>query len=68
MTTNNTVPRTIEPLALTVEQVAQLLGISVRSVWRLSSAGDFPSPVSIGRSKRWARQAIEAYINTPKAD
>lgn len=49
-------------LLLTVDQVAGLLGISVRSVWRLASAGELPPPLSIGRSKRWERRSLEAFV------
>lgn len=50
------------PLLLTVDEVARLLGISVRSVWRLTSLGELPGPITLGRSKRWARRAIEEYV------
>ena len=53
----------LKPLALTADQVAQLLGISVRSVWRFSSAGELPRPISIGRSKQWDVRAIEDYLH-----
>jgi len=52
----------LKPLALTAEQVGQLLGISVRSVWRFSSAGELPGPISIGRSKRWDVRTIEDFL------
>jgi prophage regulatory protein len=50
------------PILLTVIEVSRLLGISVRSVWRLASSGDLPGPISIGRSKRWSRRVLEAYV------
>lgn len=40
------------------KEVAQLLGASVRQVWRLSSCGVLPPPISIGRSRRWRRTDI----------
>jgi len=51
-----------DQLALSVQQVAFLLDISVRSVWRLTSSGEFPRPVAIGRSRRWLRHAIDEYL------
>ncbi len=51
-----------DPLALSVQQVAFLLDISVRSVWRLTSSGELPRPVAIGRSRRWLRHAIDEYL------
>jgi len=50
------------PLLLDVKSVAWTLGIGVRSVWRLTSAGELPAPISVGRSKRWERRTIEAYV------
>lgn len=57
----------LRPLVLKAEQVAELLGISVRSVWRFSSAGELPGPISIGRSKRWDRRTIEEFIRQKAA-
>ena len=49
-------------LLLTVGHVARTLSLSIRTVWRLTSTGELPRPVSIGRAKRWERAAIEAYV------
>jgi excisionase family DNA binding protein len=51
-------------LALTVEEVAQLLGVSQRSIWKWVAAGTFPRPVKIGgsRAARWLRRDIEAHL------
>ena len=53
--------KTNRSLLLTVAQVAQLLQVSSRTVWRLASTGELPH-ISIGRSKRWERRAVESYI------
>ena len=45
-----------------VEQVACLLQISVRQVWRLSADGTMPPPMTFGRLKRWSREQLEAWI------
>lgn len=51
-----------QPL-LAVEAVAQRLGVSVKTVWRMRAAGEFPQPITIGRtSKRWPMEDVEAYI------
>ncbi|QDU45189.1 Helix-turn-helix domain protein [Symmachiella dynata] len=49
-------------LLLTVEQVAQLLQVSPRSVWRLRSAGDLPKPVKIGGAVRWIGEELRHWI------
>jgi len=45
-------------LAISARELAELLGISLRQVWRLNSAGKLPKPVRIGGSVRWNRQEI----------
>jgi predicted DNA-binding transcriptional regulator AlpA len=52
---------------LNVAQVASLLGISERSVWKHSLTGEIPSPFSIGRSQRWDSQDIHEFIANRKA-
>jgi len=45
--------RTTDPL-LTVRDVAHLLNVSPRTVWRLVSTGDLPRPIRLGpRTCRW---------------
>ena len=36
-----------------IKEVAQLLTISEREVWRLSAKGELPPPVKIGRCSAW---------------
>lgn len=51
-------------LLLNVTQVAKRLGISIRTVWRLTSAGQLAQPVAIGRCKRWRRRDVEAFVES----
>jgi len=58
-----------EPLLLSVVQLAQLLGVSVRHVWRLRDAGSMPAPIKLGKLIRWRKVAIERWLaecNTPR--
>ena len=48
---------------LTVDEVAALLGISVRSVWRLVSSGKMPRPVKLSRSCRWKKAEIIEWVD-----
>jgi predicted DNA-binding transcriptional regulator AlpA len=50
------------PLLLTAGEVARLLNISERSVFRLRSAGDLPKEVEVLGSVRWRRADIEAWV------
>src|SRR5207244_1146260 len=47
---------------LTALQVATMLGVSKRQVWRLASAGILPGRVKIGKLVRWRRDEIERWI------
>ena len=52
---------------LRVEQVAEVLGISKRTVWRLVSGGQLPQPVAIGRCKRWKQADVERFVESLKS-
>jgi excisionase family DNA binding protein len=52
-------------LLLDVTAVAQMLGVSVRHVWRMADAGEFPRAVSVGaKLKRWPRATVLAWIES----
>lgn len=50
------------PLLISVESVAELLGISPRSVWRRLSSGEMIEPIKIGKSVRWRRQEVIDWV------
>jgi excisionase family DNA binding protein len=50
------------PLLVTSEEVARLMQISERTLWRLLSAGKVPEPVRIGRSTRWRLNDVRRWI------
>jgi predicted DNA-binding transcriptional regulator AlpA len=62
----NTSTHESERLALTVRDVAGLLGISERHVWKLHSTSRLPRPIRLGRSVRWLRRDIEAALEAMK--
>jgi predicted DNA-binding transcriptional regulator AlpA len=53
---------------LTVKELAAMLGVHERSVWRMSAQaeaghGDFPRPLRIGpKTVRWRLADVEAYL------
>ena len=49
-------------LLLTVEEVSQLVGISVRQIQRLKRWERFPKVVRIGSSVRWRRRDVEQWV------
>lgn len=51
------------PRLLRVQEVARMLALSVREVWRRVDSGQLPKPVRLGgRIRRWLREEIEAVI------
>ena len=49
-------------LLLRVRDVAVMLGVSPRHVYRLSDAGRMPRPIKLGGAVRWDRDVIVAWI------
>lgn len=48
---------------LDVRQVAELLGVHPRTIWRLVSSGDLPAPNRIGpKIVRWRLADLEAHL------
>ena len=47
---------------LNARQVAKILNISTRTLWRLKSAGKLPQAVRVGGSVRWHPQDITEMI------
>ena len=51
-----------EQLLLTVKEVASLLHLGERTIWKLNATGEFPAPVRIGRAVRWDRREIDGWL------
>jgi excisionase family DNA binding protein len=54
--------RTVDPLVITVEELAELMQTSVRSIWRWNSQHSIPKPLRIGGSVRWRRDEVLKWI------
>ena len=50
------------PPLLTAGELANLLRVHRRQVYRLVSGGRCPPPLKIGRSARWSRAQIESWV------
>ena len=50
-------------LLLTADEVAAMLGVSERTLWRLLSAGKVPKPVRFGRNTRWRMAEVKEWID-----
>jgi prophage regulatory protein len=62
MENNKTPPR---KLLLDVHEVADMLGIAVRTIYKLISMGEFPKPKKIGRANRWRYDDLEGWAKRP---
>ena len=45
-------------IAISAKQLSQLLGVSLRQVWRLNATAKLPRPIRIGGSVRWNRAEV----------
>lgn len=59
-TPKQTVPD--EHLLLDTKQVAELLGIGERTLWRWSRSGIAPRPIKIGRAVRWSADVVREWV------
>ena len=50
------------PVLLNVKEVAEMLGLSERTVYRLADMGNMPRPVKIGAAVRWRRNELDQWI------
>ena len=54
-------PETASTL-LTAREIAMLLNVSERHVWRMRSCGKLPEPIKVGRAARWTWKSISEFI------
>ncbi len=50
------------PALITAAQLAEMLNVSVRTLWRLRSAHQVPEPVRLGAAVRWRLDEIRKWI------
>ncbi len=58
----NNSERKITPVLISVAEVAKMLDISPRTVWRLLSAGKLIRPVRLGGAVRWRYDDVIRWI------
>lgn len=51
-----------EALAVSARELAEMLDVSLRQVWRLNAAGKLPKPIRLGGSVRWKRAEIQNWF------
>lgn len=51
-----------QPVLIDAEELARMMGVSERTLWRLLSGHKLPQPVRIGRNTRWRLAEVIAWI------
>jgi predicted DNA-binding transcriptional regulator AlpA len=54
--------RSDEAMLISADDLAHLLGVSKRQIWRLRSRGDLIEPIKIGSTTRWPLDAVREWI------
>lgn len=55
------------PEFISAEDIAAILSVSIRTVFRLRARGVLPAPVEVSRNiVRWRRSAIQTYLDSLK--
>ena len=47
-----------QSIAISAKQLSQLLGVSLRQVWRLNATAKLPKNIRLGGSRKWSRAEI----------
>lgn len=60
--------RKTDVAVINVREVAELLGVNARTVWRMSQRGEIPAPIRLGdRVVRWRLSDLREHLDR-KAD
>ena len=51
-----------EPCLIAAADLARLLNVSTRTLWRLRSAGQVPQPIRLGGVVRWRLEEIRKWV------
>lgn len=62
MSTIDSDSRSVEPLLIAACDLAAMLNISPRTLWRLKSGGLLPEPVRFGGAVRWRLDEIRNWV------
>ncbi|AOV98208.1 transcriptional regulator [Edwardsiella hoshinae] len=67
MTTPNTLLNADDPL-IEMHFITSYTGMSDKWFYKLISDGQFPKPIKLGRSSRWFKSEVEAWMQARIAD
>ena len=52
-----------QPTLLSVQQLASMLSVSKRTVWRMLSAGELIEPIRVRGNTRWRHAEVQEWID-----
>ncbi|MDU7586551.1 MAG: AlpA family phage regulatory protein [Acidovorax sp.] len=55
-------PPSFPPALLGFEPLSHYVGFGRSRIYQLIAAGEFPKPIKIGKSSRWVKAEIDAWI------
>ena len=50
-------------LLIDTKAAAKLLKVSTRTLWKMHTTGEMPTPIRIGRAKRWSLEALKKWVD-----
>jgi excisionase family DNA binding protein len=60
--------RMADVAVVSVREVAELLGVNVRTVWRMAQTGDIPAPIRLSeRIVRWRLSDLRQHLDRKAA-
>ncbi|MFO0860647.1 MAG: helix-turn-helix domain-containing protein [Phycisphaerales bacterium] len=60
--------RKTDVAVINVREVAELLGVNTRTVWRMAQAGDIPAPIRLSeRVVRWRLSDLREHLDRKAA-
>lgn len=60
--------RKTDVAVINVREVAELLGVNVRTIWRLAQRGEIPAPIRLGdRVVRWRLSDLREHLDRKAA-
>ena len=52
----------VDRVLMDVGQLARMLDVSTRTLWRMLSAGQLVAPIKLGGNTRWRRRDVEEWV------
>lgn len=56
------IPPAVEQSCYTVDELARVLNVSVRHIWRLRDRGKLPAAIRLGKAVRWPKTLIDGWL------